>query len=56
MDLGIARRFTTTGGLIAAAGSLAVATVTGAAGASRLPRAANRRATATRVPGISTRK
>ena len=35
MNLGIARRFTTTGVLAAAAGSLAVATVTGAAGASQ---------------------
>jgi len=41
MNLGIARRFTTAGVLIAAAGSLAVASVTGAAGASHLPRAAN---------------
>ena len=41
MDLGIARRFTTAGVLIAAAGSLAVATLTGAAGASQLPRVAN---------------
>src|SRR5690348_5024824 len=41
MNLGIARRFTTAGVLITAAGSLAVATVTGAAGASHLPRAAN---------------
>ena len=41
MNLGIARRFTIAGVLIAAAGSLAVATVTGAAGASQLPRAAN---------------
>ena len=40
MNLGIARRFTIAGVLIAA-GSLAVATVTGAAGASQLPRAAN---------------
>ena len=36
MNLGIARRFTTAGVFIAAAGSLAVATVTGAAGASHL--------------------
>src|SRR5215469_6943248 len=35
MNRGIARRFTTAGVLIAAAGSLAVATVTGAAGASQ---------------------
>jgi len=41
MNLGIARRFTIAGVLIAAAGSLAMATVTGAAGASQLPRAAN---------------
>jgi hypothetical protein len=42
MNLGIARRFTTAGVLIAAAGSLAMVTVTGAAGASQVPRAANR--------------
>src|SRR6516164_2461469 len=37
MNLNIARRFTTAGVLIAAAGSLAVATATGAAGASHPP-------------------
>jgi hypothetical protein len=42
MNLGIARRFTIVGVLIAAAGSLAMVTVTGAAGASHLPRAASR--------------
>lgn len=41
MQLGIARRFTTAGVLIATAGALAVATVTGAAGASQPPHSAS---------------
>jgi hypothetical protein len=53
MELGIARRFTTAGVLIGAAGSLAVATVTGAAGASQLPRAANQPARAAHQPAHS---
>jgi len=50
MNLGITRRFTTAGVLIAAAGSLAVATVTGAAGASQLPRGANHPAHSASAP------
>jgi len=50
MNLGIARRFTTAGVLIAAAGSLAVATVTGAAGASHPPRPANQPAHSASAP------
>jgi hypothetical protein len=50
MNLNIARRFTTAGVLIAAAGSLAVATVTGAAGASHLPRPANQPAHSASAP------
>jgi hypothetical protein len=50
MNLGIARRFTTAGVLIAAAGALAVATVTGAAGASQPPRAANQPAHGASAP------
>jgi hypothetical protein len=53
MNLGIARRFTTAGVLAAAAGSLAVATVTGAAGASQLPRAANQPAHSASQPAHS---
>jgi len=49
MNLGIARRFTIAGVLIAAAGSLAVATVTGAAGASQ-PRPANQAAHTASAP------
>ena len=50
MNLGITRRFTTAGVLIAAAGSLAVATVTGAAGASQPPRGANQPAHSASAP------
>jgi len=50
MNLGIARRFTTAGVLAAAAASLAVATVTGAAGASQLPRAASQPARSASQP------
>jgi len=50
MNLGITRRFTIAGVLIAAAGSLAVATVTGAAGASALPRPANHPAHSASAP------
>src|SRR6516162_9540404 len=50
MNLNIARRFTTAGVLIAAAGSLAVATVTGAAGASHPPRPANQPAHSASAP------
>ena len=50
MNLNIARRFATAGVLIAAAGSLAVATVTGAAGASHLPRPAGQPAHGASAP------
>ena len=50
MNLNIARRFTTAGVLIAAAGSLAVATATGAAGASHPPRPANQPAHSASAP------
>jgi hypothetical protein len=50
MTLGIARRFTTAGVLIAAVGSLAVATVTGAAGESHPPRPANQPAHSASAP------
>lgn len=50
MDPGIARRFTTAGVLAAAAGALAVATVTGAAGASQPPQATNRPAHSAGAP------
>ena len=50
MNLNIARRFTTAGVLIAAAGSLAVATVTGAAGASHRLRPANQPAHGASAP------
>jgi len=53
MNLGIARRFTTAGVLAAAAASLAVATVTGAAGASQLPRAASQPARSASQPARS---
>jgi hypothetical protein len=50
MNLGITRRLTTAGVLIAATGSLAVATVTSAAGASQLPRGANQPAHSASAP------
>ena len=50
MNLGIARRLTTAGALIAAAGALAVATVTGAAGASHLRGVTNQPAHSASAP------
>src|SRR6516162_11759718 len=50
MNLGIARRFTTAGVLIAAAASLAVATAGGAAGASQPQRPANQPAHSASAP------